>query len=133
MTLDFSNTFDLTKGVSSGGGTAENVGNGTITIFQGETEKGSFTVNQSGNTTINLDEGGGGTITVDDELSSNSTNPVQNKVINSALGNKLDSSAYVVDSTLNSTSRSPNGNLRMVTSAKDDPESWLSGDIKLAL
>lgn len=33
-----------------------------------------------------------GTITVDSELSSTSTNPVQNKVINSALGNKADKS-----------------------------------------
>lgn len=41
----------------------------------------------SGNITI---EGGGGSVTVDSELSSTSTNPVQNKVINSALNNKQD-------------------------------------------
>lgn len=35
------------------------VGNGTITINQGGVKKGTFTVNQSGNTVINLDEGGG--------------------------------------------------------------------------
>ena len=34
--------------------------------------------------------GGGSSITVDSELSDTSTNPVQNKVINSALSNKLD-------------------------------------------
>lgn len=34
--------------------------------------------------------GGGGSITIDSELSGTSTNPVQNKVINSALSNKLD-------------------------------------------
>lgn len=34
--------------------------------------------------------GGGSSITVDSELSGTSTNPVQNKVINSALNNKLD-------------------------------------------
>ena len=33
--------------------------NGTIQINQGGSSKGSFTVNQSGNTTINLDAGGG--------------------------------------------------------------------------
>lgn len=33
--------------------------------------------------------GGGGSITVDSALSSSSTNPVQNKVINTALGNKI--------------------------------------------
>lgn len=38
-----------------------------------------------------------------------------------------------LERTLNNTSRTPNGNLRMVSSAKDDPESWLNGDIKLAL
>lgn len=35
------------------------VGNGTITIQQGGVTKGTFTTNQSGNTTINLDAGGG--------------------------------------------------------------------------
>lgn len=43
--------------------TSEDVGNGTITIVQGEETKGTFTVNQSGNTTITLDEGGGGDVT----------------------------------------------------------------------
>lgn len=35
------------------------VGNGTITITQGGVSKGTFTTNQSGNTTIELDAGGG--------------------------------------------------------------------------
>ena len=35
-------------------------GNGTITINQGGVLKGTFTVDQSGNSTINLDAGGGG-------------------------------------------------------------------------
>ena len=35
------------------------VGNGTITVTQGGVSKGTFTVNQSGNTTIALDAGGG--------------------------------------------------------------------------
>lgn len=34
------------------------VGNGTITIKQGGVTKGTFTVNQSGNTTVELDSGG---------------------------------------------------------------------------
>lgn len=37
--------------------------------------------------------GGGGDITVDDSMSSTSTNPVQNKVINNALNGKADSSS----------------------------------------
>ena len=36
------------------------LGNGTITITQGGITKGTFTTNQSGNTTIALDAGGGG-------------------------------------------------------------------------
>lgn len=39
--------------------TIPTVGNGTITINQGGTQKGTFTLNQSGNATINLDAGGG--------------------------------------------------------------------------
>ena len=35
------------------------VNNPTITITQGGTTKGSFTLNQDSNTTIELDEGGG--------------------------------------------------------------------------
>lgn len=51
---------------------------------------------------------GGGSITVDDALSSTSTNPVQNKVINSALGNKVDKTSnankvYGTDSSGNQT------------------------------
>lgn len=38
--------------------TIPTVGNGTITIKQGGTQKGTFTTNQSGNTTIELDAGG---------------------------------------------------------------------------
>lgn len=42
--------------------------------------------------TVNMNEyiGGGGTIIVDDELSTTSTNPVQNKVITNELNTKLD-------------------------------------------
>ena len=39
--------------------TIPTVGNGTITITQGGVTKGTFTTNQSGNTTINVDAGGG--------------------------------------------------------------------------
>ena len=40
--------------------TIPTVGNGTITITQGGTTKGTFTLNQSGNSTIALDAGGSG-------------------------------------------------------------------------
>lgn len=42
--------------------TIPTVGNGTITIKQGGTQKGTFTTNQSGNTTIELDAGSTSTI-----------------------------------------------------------------------
>lgn len=43
------------------------------------------------------DVSSGGSITVDDTLSDTSTNPVQNKVINSALKKKLDSSGFAYE------------------------------------
>jgi hypothetical protein len=48
-----------------------------------------------GTTTASISDGsgGGGGITVDDALSSTSTNPVQNKVINSALNSKANTSS----------------------------------------
>lgn len=49
------------------------------------TEGNDITISASGG-------GGGGSVTVDSALSSTSTNPVQNKVINSALNNKADAS-----------------------------------------
>lgn len=49
------------------------VGNGTITINQGGVQKGTFTVNQSGNSTINLDAGGSSG-TVDQTYDSTSAN-----------------------------------------------------------
>lgn len=46
----------------SGTPTIPTVGNGTITITQGGVTKGTFTTNQSGDTTIDVDAGGGQTI-----------------------------------------------------------------------
>jgi hypothetical protein len=96
------------------------VGNGTVTIKQNGTSKGSFTLNQSGNATIELTDtdtnttysaatqSAAGIMSADDKkkldgiassanktivdssLSSTSTNPVQNKVINTALAGKSD-------------------------------------------
>lgn len=92
------------------------VNNPTITIKQAGASKGSFTLNQSGTTTIELTDNnttysaattsanglmsstdkskldgiatGATKVTVDSALSSTSTNPVQNKVVNSALAGK---------------------------------------------
>jgi hypothetical protein len=38
-----------------------------------------------------------------------------------------------LENMINTTSRNADGSLRMVTGRRDDPESWLNGDIKLAL
>lgn len=62
--------------------------NATITITQGGVTKGSFTTDQATDATIDIDAGD--SITVDSAIDSNSENPVQNKVISSALDNKQD-------------------------------------------
>lgn len=67
--------FSPTATVAKSGDTA------TITI-----------TDKNGTTTAQISDGAGASITVDDELSSSSTNPVQNKTINSALSAKADSS-----------------------------------------
>lgn len=50
---------------------------------------------------------GNKSIDIDDELSLESENPVQNKVLTATLNNKLNSSDYIIDSNLNSTSVNP--------------------------
>ncbi len=65
------------------------IGNGTILLTQGGVQKGTFTLNQTGNATIDFDAVSED-ITVDSELSTTSTNPVQNKVITEALNGKQD-------------------------------------------
>ena len=65
------------------------IGNGTILLTQGGVQKGTFTLNQTGNATIDFDAVSED-ITVDSELSTTSTNPVQNKVITNALNGKQD-------------------------------------------
>lgn len=40
------------------------IGNGTITVTQGGVTKGTFTVNQTSNTTLALDSGGGSTVII---------------------------------------------------------------------
>lgn len=50
---------------------------------------------------------GGTTLDIDNELNSESTNPVQNKVIKAALDKKLDKSEYVIDSELSGASTNP--------------------------
>lgn len=58
--------------------TIPTVGNGTITITQGGVTKGTFTTNQSGNSTITLD--GGGDVTADGDNTFTGTNTFMNDV-----------------------------------------------------
>ena len=58
--------------------TIPTVGNGTITIIQGGVNKGTFTTNQSGNTTIALDAGGGSIGNVDNlTITANANQEIQ--------------------------------------------------------
>ena len=58
--------------------TIPTVGNGTITITQGGISKGTFTTNQSGNTTIALDAGGGGIGNIDNlTITANADDEIQ--------------------------------------------------------
>jgi hypothetical protein len=85
----------------------------------------NITPDSNGNVTINLGSGGGtgGTnITVDSTLSGASTNPVQNKVIYTALNNKLDKNGVAAYAT-----RDSSGNIITDTYAK---KSEVSGVVK---
>lgn len=58
--------------------TIPTVGNGTITITQGGITKGTFTTNQSSNTTIALDAGGGGIGNIDNlTITANADDEIQ--------------------------------------------------------
>jgi hypothetical protein len=65
------------------------IGNGSILLTQGGVQKGTFTLNQTTNATIDFDAVSED-ITVDSELSISSENPVQNKIITTALNAKQD-------------------------------------------
>lgn len=70
------------------------VGNGTITITQGGETKGTFTTNQTGNTTIDLAGGGGSSVTIDTTWSSPSNSKVPSSLlVKNSLDAKADSSA----------------------------------------
>ena len=58
--------------------TIPTVGNGTITITQGGITKGTFTTNQSGDTTVALDAGGGGIGNIDNlTITANADDEIQ--------------------------------------------------------
>ena len=92
--------------------TIPTVGDGTITITQGGVTKGTFTTNQSGNSTIELDAGGGGnTYTEGDGITIDQNNEISVNVDNDTIvieGNSLkanipDVSNFVTDTQLANT------------------------------
>ena len=120
---DFSGSYnDLTNKP-----TIPTVNNGTLTIQKNGTNVATFTANQSGNATANITvpttledisdttsyvrmtsaertklsgiATGANKTTVDSALSSTSTNPVQNKVVNTALNAKMTSNGWGTTST----------------------------------
>lgn len=73
--------------------------------------------------------GGGGSVTVDSALSGSSENPVQNKVIYTALGNKQDSLTFDNAPTNNSNNPVKSGGIYTALGGKIDlPSSPSSGD-----
>lgn len=87
----------------------------------------NITPDSNGNVTVNVGSGGGtGTnITVDSALSSTSTNPVQNKVLYTALNNKLDKTGTAAAAT--KATQDSYGNVIVTTYAR---KSDLSGYVK---
>lgn len=75
--------------------TSTAIGNGTIVFTQGGEIKGTITANQTSNSTIELDAGGGSTVIIDTSLDPESTNPVENRAIANAINEK--SSVVFVD------------------------------------
>ncbi len=67
-----SNEVDFIKNKPS----IPSVGDGTITLTQGGVTKGTFTTNQSGNTTIDLDAGGGSSLTAGNGIDINSNDEI---------------------------------------------------------
>lgn len=81
-----------------------------------------------------MSSSGGGSITVDDQLSTTSENPVQNKVITNALNNKQNGltagNGISIDSTTNTISidsSSMNGYQRFIDSDATAHTSWSAG------
>ena len=148
----------------SGRPTIPSVGNGTVTITQNGTNKGSFTLNQSGNATIALTDtntvygnatasaaglmsaadkakldgvaAGSNHVTVDAKLSADSTNPVQNKVIKSALDGKSNTGhthddRYYTESEINTklNAKANSSHTHTKTQITDFPTSMPASDV----
>ena len=76
--------------------------------------------------------GGGGTITVDDQLSTTSENPVQNKVITNAMNNKQEtltagSGISISGNTISIDSSSMSGYQKYISFETSTPSNWGTG------
>ena len=106
------------------------VGDAKVIVKQNGTEKGTFTLNQSGeDITIELTDNDT-QVTVDEQLDKESTNPVQNKVIYESLDKKVSSVSgegcvAVTTDTADTTA--------LTVSLNYDSESGDSGDVKFAV
>lgn len=107
------------------------IGNGTITITQGGVTKGTFTTNQSGNSTVELDAGGGGdaTYTEGPGITINQNNEISANVDNNTIvidGNSLkanipDVSNFVTNSSLATTLQSYPTNTQLANTLESYP------------
>ena len=98
-------TFTVTNGEKGDTGSTGATGNGISTISKtgtsGLVDTYTITFTNGNSTTFTVTNGNDATVTIDSSLSSSSTNPVQNKVINTALGNKVNTSDIVDNLTTN--------------------------------
>lgn len=102
---DTNTTYDLGASKSSTNGnvklnlTAGGSGRGTDSVTIKGTGGTTVTTDANGVVTINSSATTSSSVTVDSALSSTSTNPVQNKVVNAALNNKLTANGWSTNST----------------------------------
>lgn len=102
--------------------TIPTVGNGTITINQGGVQKGTFTTNQSGNTSIDLDSGG----TVDQTYDATSTNAQSGVAIAGELANYTPTSSLAsvaISGDYSDLSGTPSITIQKVNSLPANPSS----------
>ena len=100
--------FNLGRVVGEKGdkGDTGDTGNGISSIRKtstsGKVDTYTITYTDGTTSTFTVTNGSDASVTIDSALSSSSTNPVQNKIIKSALGNKVDTS--VIANNLTTTS-----------------------------
>lgn len=126
-TLAGKNTVDYQTEVTNKP-TIPTVGNGTITITQGGVSKGTFTTNQSGNTTIALDAGGGGGTTYTAGSGIDITNDVisvDNTIVDTSSNQTLSNKTF--DEVLAISEDTDQTNLIIQNTGNDNPRIIMDG------